>query len=183
MLLADPIISKEDDYMTTDLTTLGAPQLVSEYNRMVGLAGQMGLEGFTPVKRFKDRETALRRCRNLANKLEEQVEPNTEPATHPAGAKPADDKKAAAAPKDKTAAAPKAADPNKPPTIHALTEAFNELVPEAIKAGVTGAWVKHHTSDFASRDGALKMTDKLKEAIAEAKKPKPAADAKKAAAD
>lgn len=53
-------------------------------------------------------------------------------------------------------------------TIREMTEAYNEMVPAARKAGV--AWAKHHTSNFESKEKAQKQIDRLKDAMKTASK-------------
>ena len=51
-------------------------------------------------------------------------------------------------------------------SVREMTERFNQLVPEATKAGVKGWWVKEHVSLFESRAAAVRMIDKLEAAMA-----------------
>lgn len=134
--------------------------LVSQFNGMLA-ANKSWLDpkDWRPVKKFENHDTAVRRCSGLAHAIKEHKDKMEAQAATSAAAKPA------RAPRD----------PSKDPTLHQLTEQFNEHFDKAVKDGLElGAWARHHTSDFASRDGALKQIERIKLAVIEARKPKPA---------
>jgi hypothetical protein len=140
----------------TDFSNLSTTELQRQFNLLVGNNTWLDAKQWRPVKKFPNHDAAVRRCSKLEAVIKEhsaKMETQTTNATVN-GNKPAPD-------------------PNRPPTLHQLTEQYNEMVEGAQKARLSlPAWAKVHTSDFASRDGAGKQLDRLKAAIEEAKKPK-----------
>lgn len=146
----------------TDFTALGAVELARRFNAMVGSnINWLDAKDWRPVKKFANSTAAVSRCERLEAHIQEH-RTKMESTQAANGTAAASQRKAPAR------------DPSMGPTLRELTEKFNEVFDDATKKQklTLPPWAKHHTSDFASKDGAEKQTKRLQEAIVEAKKPK-----------
>jgi len=156
-------------------------QLASNYNQMVVEAQALGSTQHRPVSRFKSKEDGERRIAAMLSSLaalRQSAKAADKEGPVPAPASQEEGPAAVPAPvsaveevsedmaKRKKGKATKATKPRvraaNGATIEAKTQAFNDLVPKAVKLGYK---YKVHTSAFGSHEHADKMTKKINKDI------------------